>query len=124
MKRYEIFGKTFIQKPLVLRQTKQLVELFSDTNLSKLFESDIENLIKIFAKKGAKFLAIVLIPEGVEIKDKDMAYLEELFEDCDLDTFTEVVKDFFLFNNLLSLIQKVVSPLTEKTEDTEKVAIG
>ena len=122
MKEYLLDGKKFIQKPLVLRQTKQLAELFEDENFFKMIEeNNFDAVIKTISKKGAEFLSIVLIPEGQSVKDKNLKELTDFFEEnADMDFLVEVLRDFFGFNKITSLIQKIFGGINNQNQTTQQ----
>ena len=116
---YEIGGKEFEIKPLVLGQVRQIAELFEDTNLVELFSQDIDSFLKIVGKKLPRFLAIVLREKGKPLKDKDLEELTSLIEEeVDITTALRMVRDFFGVNDIRSLIEEVTQTVNQTQEQS------
>jgi len=128
---YEIDGRIYIQRPLVLGQIDQLIDLAKDLDLPPDFSP-----IEIKRALGERFydaLAIVLIPisdvDGLNIpkilKSKDIpALAEELRWSTSHEMGLEVIEDFFDYNPVASIFErltalakrineKVVSPISK-----------
>jgi hypothetical protein len=76
--RYEIDGKIYIQRPLVLGQTSQMIETFADINIPS--DVDTIGIIKLLGDKLPDALAVVLREENIALKDKDISTLAEINE--------------------------------------------
>lgn len=105
-KRYEINGVWYTQTPIVLGQMVQLSKIFAT------LEGDIEDLKGLIAVAGDKLpelMAVVLTPEGVKKKDKNISVLtEEMANHADLDIVESVVTDFFTCNpNIPQILEKI-----------------
>lgn len=101
---YEIGGKKYIQKKLVLGQIEQLVELLPGIRFTSM---DPLAIIGALGTKLANALAIVLIPEGVQLKDKDISALaEEIRFTIEPEQTMEVVRDFFICTPVVSLLEQ------------------
>ncbi len=114
---YDIGGKTFELKPLVLGQIKQISELFEDVNLLELFEKDLDVFIKVVSRKLPRFLAIILREPDKSLKEKNIDELSEFFEEnVGIDLAMRIIKDFFKVNEIRSLIQQITMPIQADTE--------
>jgi len=99
---YEINGKTYIQKKLVLGQLGPLSALLSGLRFTA---TDALGLIAGLGEQLPEALAIVLVPEGVHPADKDMANVRRDLFDADLDGVAlQVIDDFFTCNPLHLLL--------------------
>jgi len=116
-RKYEIGGKTFIQRPLVLGQWRQLKELMRSVVLP--VNLDPGALITAFGSHFFTALAIVLIEEGKTAKDKDLNALAAEIEFGILpETALQVMSDFFDLNPIPSILRN----LTEMTDQlTRKI---
>ena len=115
IKKYKIGDKVYIQKPLVLGQLQQLLTLLSDIKI------DTPTPMGIVASLGEKLhtaLAIVLCEEGQSLKDKDVEKLaEELKDAVDIETVLEIIEDFFAFNKLNLISQKITNIVSLITQN-------
>ena len=104
-KRYEIGGKAYVMKPLVLGQWVQLLELLKDVRLWNGMTSG--DLVSAFGSRLPKALAIALRDE-TPLKDKN---LEEWAATIAFETSPEqgleVIGDFFDLNPISSLLEKI-----------------
>ena len=118
--KYEIGGKRYAQKPLVLGQYRQLIKLLENVTIP----ADVTPMGFIFAIGDSlpKALATVLIEDGTSLKDKDIeALAEELELNMDSDLVMTVAADFFDCNQISSLLGKLgqtVEKITEKMKQT------
>lgn len=94
-------GAVFEQKPLVLRQVKQVFGLLEGLDLAALGGegADAAGLLAALGERAEEFFAIVLLPDGGKVAGKDMAAFQDAVG-CSLDAefFRDVVEDFFTFN--------------------------
>lgn len=105
-KTYNFNGKVYIQKPLVLGQMRQLSSLLQGTNLAG--KKTVAELVELIGSELPKALAIVLTEEGKNIKDKDLNKIaEELEYSITLTDAVEVAEDFFGFNQVTSVSEKI-----------------
>jgi hypothetical protein len=103
-KKYTINGKGYIQKPLVLGQMDQMMNILEGVKLTALTPLAI---IQALGGRLPMAAAIVLIPEGMKIRDKDLTAIEDEFaENLELETALEVAADFLSFNPLSSISSK------------------
>jgi len=112
---YEIGGKTYIQRKLVLGQIRQLMAILDglkvDMGMSTL------DLVAALTDRLPRALAVVLTPEGVAPREKDIAKLAEEIEfEIDPETTLRVVEDFFDCNPVqdLALGLRVLGAKLEK----------
>ena len=106
-KTYEIGGKIYSQKPLVLGRLIDLIESF---DVEKLQTATTAEAVKALVGASPKMLSIVLRDE-----DQVQADEEALRENLDMKTLTEVVEDFLSFNRDLSSLGRLVR-LRSETE--------
>jgi len=107
---YEINGKKYVQKKLVVGQIGQLAQLLSGV---RFMATDPLGLIAALGESLPEALAIVLIPEGTHPADKNMTEMHRDMYESDPDDALQVINDFFDCNPLPSLLQKVTG-LIEK----------
>lgn len=104
--KYTIGNKTYIQKPLVWGQIKQIIPLFqSFTSLSQVNYGSIAGIL---GDNMSKFLAIVLTEEGQDIRQKDIDKLAaELEYEITAEQVVQVIEDFFGFNPAALLLERL-----------------
>ena len=103
---YKIGETTYTQKPLVLGQYRLLMNLLKGINIPSDF--DIIPLVTALGDKLSQAIAIVLNPIGIPLKDKNIEELTTEIEfEIDPDTVFTVVTDFFVCNDLPSLLKKM-----------------
>ena len=104
--KYEINGKTYTQRPLVLGQIRQMVEALRDFTMPA--NATAVDLAMMLDDKLPGILAIVLGVEGVSLRDKDVTALaEELRESVPVETAIQMIDDFFACNPIASLAEKM-----------------
>lgn len=112
--RYEIGGKVYVMKPLVLGQVQQLMRVLE--NVRFIGFSPLEVLTALGAKLS-EFLAVVLTPEGTLLKDKDVRKLaEELEQNATLEDALRVLEDFFDCMQITSVFQRIAAMLDRIAE--------
>lgn len=108
-KTYEINGKNYSQGPIVPGQLKQLygiIEGLKGIDLSGM--TDVPALVALLGDRLPGFAAVLLKPEGVRLKDKDVTALTDEFEDnLSLDTALEIIADFFTFNPIPLIVERL-----------------
>lgn len=103
---YEINGKKYVQKPLVLGQTRQLTPLISGIEIKGGI--DAVKLIEVLGDKLPTAIAVLLIPEGTVLRDKDVQELTREIEfEISLEQTIQVIEDFFLINPISSLSKRL-----------------
>jgi len=123
--KYEIGGRTFYQKPLVLGQVKQLVSVLKGLVLP--YDLTINSLVLSLEDKIPQTIAILLSEEGVLLKNKNVDEIQELVEEnLDIAQTIKVIEDFFDCNPIASISEaviglslKVKSNMTQATSLTE-----
>ncbi len=103
---YVIDGKTYVQRPLVLGQIKQLVSILENMSVD-IFVNEME-MTKLLISNAGPAIAVILTEEGTSPKDKDVQYLAgELEFAIDAETITRVIQDFFACNPVALICEKV-----------------
>ena len=103
---YEINGKRYVQRPLVLGQLKQLTEVLK--GLAWTSGTDLTDIIALVGGRLPSALAVVLTEEGALPGKKDIPSLAKELEDAlDADTAIKVVEDFFTSNPVASLLERL-----------------
>jgi hypothetical protein len=130
---YVIGDKTYVQKPLVLGQIKQLTKVLKGIQWPKIL--DISEIINAVIDVVPEALSIVLIEKGKEsiqdLKTRDLKLTQEDFEYA-VDTVTLMrVVDHFLscnpINSLWRMMRNVISTTYTApalTEETQVEATG
>jgi hypothetical protein len=94
MRRYTINDKTYTQRVLVLGQIKQLTEALAGVNIPA--GAGVGQVAGLIGDHLVRCAAVVLQPEGVAHRDKDLAAMEgEFAEHLDIITADQVIDDFF-----------------------------
>lgn len=104
---YEIGGKKYRQEELVWGQVEQLLAVVKNIRLTTFTTPGI---VAALGERIAEAVAVVLIPEGVDIKDKtrDIPTLaDELRFGLRPEQIIQVVEDFFGCNPIPSLLERV-----------------
>ena len=103
---YEIGEKLYLQKPLVLGQIRQMMKAIEGLVIPG--EVNPLGLIPVLGDKLPLALAIVLTPEGVSLKDKDIHSLASEIEfEISPETSLQAVEDFFVCNPVPSLLERL-----------------
>jgi hypothetical protein len=104
--KYHFGDKTYIQKPLVLGQMRQLSTVLQGFKLSG--NLSVADIVDFLGAELPKALAVVLTEEGKSPKNKDLtAMAEELEYSISLDDAVKVAEDFFACNQVTSLSEKI-----------------
>lgn len=94
MERYTINDKTYVQRTLVLGQIKQLTEALQGVAIPA--GAGVGQVAGLIGDHLPRCAAVILQPEGVAHRDKDLAALEaEFAEHLDIVTADKVIDDFF-----------------------------
>lgn len=108
--RYQINGKTYILKPLVLGQIGQITHLLQGIEIAS--DMGTMDIIKLLDDRLPVAIAIVLTEEGKKLKDKDVqALTEEVREFLDIGTAMEIVDRFFSLNPIASVLEKLTGTM-------------
>src|SRR5574343_513048 len=103
---YEINGKIFKQKPLVLGQVRQILPIFK--GLSMPNTTDMTGFVEAIGDKMPHLLAIVLVEEGTDIRQKNLEELASFLEfNITAEQTIQSVEDFFGCNPIASLLGKL-----------------
>ncbi|MDD3847184.1 MAG: hypothetical protein PHC90_12615 [Syntrophorhabdaceae bacterium] len=118
---YEINGTTYIQRPLVLGQIKQLSNVLENISVSML--TDETAMAKLLVNNISPVIAVVITKEGVRLQDKDIeAFSGEIEFAIDAETVTRVVQDFFVCNPVASIYEKLSGMVKSIRKGKEKQA--
>jgi len=116
---YEIDGRTYIQKPLVLGQIRQMMKLLEGVVIPS--GVDTLGLISVLGDKLPLAIAIVLTPEDVNLKDKDIQSLApELEFEMPPELAIQVIEDFFDCNPLPSLLERLAGMAEKITSQMKR----
>jgi len=122
-KTYEINGKTYVHRPQVLGQLKQLEELLKGTNIPA--GAGAMGIVEALGDKVPIALAIILTEQGKSPQDKDLeALAAEMLWGVDLAQTMEIVDDFFSINPLSSAFAKVVGMMERFAEQVLAMQTG
>lgn len=106
-KRYEIGGKTYCQRKLVLGQVRQLLREIGGISFAGV-SLDFAGLLALLGDRLPRALAVVLTEEGRPLQDKDLdALAREIEYAIDLEQALQVVDDFFACNPVSSVLQRM-----------------
>lgn|GEM_PF-623751 len=136
--KYEIGGKTYIQRPLVLGQIRQLTAVLRETPVS-IFLDEME-MARLLINNAGLAIAVVITEEGTKPQDKDVEQLAKDLEfTMDAETMAQVVQDFFVCNPVVSIYGRVsemvkaiqtipaagsTRPVSSSPEETSQGATG
>jgi len=106
IKEYKIGDKTYTQKPLVMGQVNQIINLLKDVNLPS--DPTAINLITALGDKLPLAIAIVVHVPEVSLKDKNIKELaEDLSFKMEPEMALQVIEDFFDLTPISSLLERV-----------------
>jgi len=105
-RKYKIGDKIYVQRPLVLGQMRQLLDLLKEVTIPA--GADAYGLIRALGESLPRALAIVLTEEGKSPRDKNIkeAACEIEFAITPEETL-EVVDHFFDLNAIPSLLSRI-----------------
>lgn len=117
--KYEVNGKTYVQRPLVLGQLKQVIKPLAGLDFSE--EMDALTVVKTLGDRLPEILAVALTMKGKSPKDKDVeALAREFAEHMDLATAVSAVDDFFGCNPVALILQRVMGMFRETLAQAAK----
>jgi hypothetical protein len=123
MGRYEIGGKTYIQKPLVLGQIAPLFNILKGVSFNSLHPASIVSAV---GPKLTEVMAVILLPEGEDAAARDIGAISKTFAyELSLETALEVAEDFLSFNLSSSSLKKfsqLIQAATRAAESARKQA--
>jgi uncharacterized protein YqgV (UPF0045/DUF77 family) len=106
--KYTIGDITYYQKPLVIGQINQLIEILKDTNIPSNLNP--LNIIVALGSKVPAVIAVLLHEKDKKLKDKDVTNLATTIEfDLKPETTLEVVGDFFDCNQISLLLEQMTN---------------
>ncbi len=124
--KYKISGRTFVQSKLKLGQMKQLLPYF-DKIATALGNNEDVNLIDFVDKIKddiSEIVAIVLVEEGQNLKDKDVKELSAFLDDnMEYDMLLDIVADFFTLTPIGLIgdkIEKIRKSISSKADSKKK----
>jgi len=110
-KKYSIGGKTYYQKTLVYGQIRQILQIFKRVGFAGVSKEKligVNELIDFLGNNLMEFVAILLIPEGTEPKEKNNKEIaEELVWIIESPILFEVMIDFFILNQASEVLKKL-----------------
>lgn len=112
--------REFTQKAPVILQLKQIKALIKETDFN-FADFDLLKLLDQLTDADAvpKFLAIVLCEKGKKLIDKDIEELKDFFNtNADMNFISSVVKDFFVINDILAMLQGQLPALVSAVSKT------
>lgn len=118
-KQYQIGGKTFVQKPVVLGQFRLLTPIVSGIAIGA--DATAAGLVAVLGERLPEALAIVLVEDGANVREamKDASRAERSAEiewTIDPETAVEVISDFFECNPISSLSEKITGMAGKLTD--------
>jgi len=109
--KYTIGDIVYFQRPLLVGQIIPLLDALKGLTFESL---DIMEIIYTLGPRLNSVISVVLIPEGVNAKEKKLAEMTEHFDNyLDVMTAIQIVSDFFAFSPP-SLILKEIHHLTNQ----------
>jgi hypothetical protein len=109
-KKYEIGGTVYVQRPLVLGQIRQLSDVLGGVTLPG--DATPAGVLLAVSERLPMALAVVLTPEGVSLRSKELkALAEEIEFSISSEQIVEVVEDFFDCNPVASVLQKLAGAM-------------
>lgn len=118
-RRYEIRGKVYIQRPLVLGQIKQLLDIIGDV---KVTEGSVAEVIRVLGDRLPSALAVILTEDGVNPRTKDISAVVEDMYYMPPETALEVIENFLelnpisaWFGRLAAIAEKITTQETQAT---------
>lgn len=110
-KRYTIGDKVYIQRPLVLGQWRQLIEVLEGLAISEA--TSIPGLVAVIGSNAPAMLAVILTEAGMNPRDKDLVATEdEIAWAIGTEQIAEVIEDFFDVNPTAFIFEKLTGLMT------------
>ena len=102
---YIVGGRNYVQEPLVLGQWKQLL---TTIKLPEGGAMTVQTITGMIGESIDSAIAIMVCEEGKSLKEKNIDELAEAIRyELDMDTSMQIVEDFFLLNDITSVMVKV-----------------
>ncbi|NLT24653.1 MAG: hypothetical protein GXX82_16545 [Syntrophorhabdus sp.] len=137
---YEINGRSYVQRPLVLGQIGQINDVLKGVEITG--DMGIEQIVQLLGDRLPVAMAIVLTEKHTRMQDKDPQVLaEEMREFMDIGTAMEVIDHFLSLNPIASIFGRLtgimagitkakigsktsLSPSPEETSQSEREFSG
>jgi hypothetical protein len=121
MPEYTINGTLYTQSALVLGQWRQLLNILKDVAVPA--DASASQLAVILGDRLPAAFAVVLNPEGVSLRDKNLpAVADDLEFSLSTETAIQVIEDFFVCNPLSSLLKRIGGVAGKLTPPLEAAA--
>lgn len=105
-KEYDIDGRAFVQRPLVLGQLQQLLRVLNGIAVPE--QLTLATLLDALGGRLYTAIAVAITEKDCSPRDKNIEELAaELEWKLDADTLLEIVDDFFALNPISSLLEKI-----------------
>jgi hypothetical protein len=115
-KTYELNGVKYIQRPIVLAQFRALLPILEGIEIRE--ESGAGEIANTLGEKLPKALAIVLIEEGLDVRDA-LGKLDDRAKQLEcrigLEETLGAIEDFFAFNRVSSVLEKLTGIMRSVT---------
>ncbi|MGA2332586.1 MAG: hypothetical protein ABSG75_12575 [Syntrophales bacterium] len=119
-KEYQIGDKTFVQRPLLIGQVIPLVENLQGIEIDSI---DAKSIMRALGPRLTRILAVVLIPEGVKVKDRVLEDIESYLDEfLSITTAMEIISDFFTQTPLSSLLDVTKRLMDEGSKSLKMIA--
>lgn len=113
-KEYQFGGVTYIQRPLVIGQVKQMKDLLVGVEIN--WSAGIPGIVDALGDKLTRVLAIILTENGKSPRDKDIESLAaELEYAMTPEDLLQVIDDFFTCNPVSSLLERFAAVMENAT---------
>jgi hypothetical protein len=115
---YKIGDKTYHQRPVVIGQARQISNAIKGMSINY---SDPFSVINSVGDKIVELVAIVLIPDGVELKIKNLdKVIYDIEWELSPELAIEIVTDFFIINPLSLISEKVTGAIKSLSKANPK----
>jgi hypothetical protein len=123
MNEYDIDGRAFVQRPLVMGQIQQLLRILDGIALPEPIT--LASLLDALGGRLYAAIAVAITEKGCSPRDKNIDELAAEFEwKLDADTLLEIVDDFFALNPVSSLLGKIGKMLGGLNRTMEALGTG
>lgn len=122
-KTYDLGGTTYVQRPLVLGQIRQLLEQLDGLTFDAA--AGVAAIVSALGDRLPLALAVVLTPEGSSPRGKDLpALADEIEFGISPDQVLEVIEDFFGCNPVASLLERLTGMMQTLGSGVRSVVPG
>ncbi len=126
MKEYDIQGRIFVQRPLVLGQIQQLLRVLDGISLPEPLT--LASLLDALGERLYQAVAVVITEKGCSPGDKDIEELAGWIRwSVDAETMLRIVDDFFVMNPVSSLLEQagaLIGALSRRLQEEAPRATG